>query len=202
MKQLSEIEEDALKEIFNIGVGHAADSFSRMVKEPVQLSVPTIKLFYGKQTAAELAALDKVTNSMVIQSFQGTLAADGILLFSGDESLELVRLMLGDGTSISEMRELEQEALTEVGNILFNSCVSVISDMIGSRFQCGMPRYLTGSLHQLVHDSSSEDDCLLLINIDFILERIRIHGYFMFLMKVDSVDTFIGAIDSALGLTQ
>lgn len=202
MKQLSEIEEDALKEIFNIGVGHAADSFSRMVNEPVQLSVPTLKLLYGEQAAAEMQAMDRDTNSMVVQSFQGGFTADGVLIFSGDESLELVRLMIGEDTPISEMRELEQEALTEVGNILFNSCVSVISDMIGSRFECGMPRYLSGSLRQLLHESNSAEDCLLLINIDFILERIQIHGYFMFLMKVDSVDIFICAIGKSMGLPQ
>ena len=159
MKQLSEIEEDALKEIFNIGVGHAADCFSRMVNEPVQLSVPTLKLLYGKQVAAEMQTMDSDTNSMVVQSFQGGFTADGVLIFSGNESLELVRLMVGEDTTIGEMRELEQEALTEVGNILFNSCVSVISDMIGSRFQCGMPRYLSGSLLQLLHESNSADDC-------------------------------------------
>lgn len=200
MKLLSELEEDALKEIFNIGVGHAADSFSRMINEPVKLSVPTLKLLYGKQATAEMQALDGDNNSMVMQSFQGDFTADGVLMFSGDGSMELVRLMLGEDTPISEMRELEQEALTEVGNILFNSCVSVISDMIGSRFECGMPRYLSGGLRQLLHDPNSEGDCLLLIHIDFILERIQVHGYFMFIMKVDSVDIFVGAIGKSMGL--
>jgi hypothetical protein len=41
-----------------------------------------------------------------------------------------------------------------------------------------------------------------LINIDFILERIQIRGYFMFLMKVDSIDVFIRAIGKSMGLPQ
>lgn len=194
MKHLSEIEEDAFKEIFNIGVGHAADSFSRMVNQPVLLSVPTLKLLYGDQIADRMPALDMDACSMVTQSFQGGFNADGVFLFSDDASLELVRLLVGKDVPISEMRELEQEAFIEVGNILFNSCVSVISDMIGIRFQCGIPRYLSGKFSQLMPEASNADSCLLLVNIDFIVESVQIHGYIMFLMKLDSVDLFMRAI--------
>ena len=37
---LTELETDLLTELFNIGVGKAADSLSRMVNKTVQLSLP------------------------------------------------------------------------------------------------------------------------------------------------------------------
>lgn len=194
MKPLSEIEEDAFKEIFNIGVGHAADSFSRMVIQPVRLSVPTLKLLHGEQLMAGIPTLDMESCSMVIQGFQGGFSADGVFLFSDEASLDLVRLLVGKDMPISEMRELEQEAFIEVGNILFNSCVSVISDMIGIRFQCGIPRYLSGKFSQLMPEANNADSCLLLVNIDFIVESVQIHGYIIFLMKLDSVDILMRAI--------
>ncbi len=202
MKPLSEIEEDAFKEIFNIGVGHAADSFSRMVNQPVRLSVPTLKFLYGKQVISGMPNLDRGSCSMVIQSFLGGFSADGMFLFSDDASLELVRLLIGKDVPISEMRELEQEAFIEVGNILFNSCVSVISDMLGIRFQCGIPRYLSGQFSQLVPETDNSDNCLLLLNIDFVVESVQIHGYIMFLMKLDSVDLIMRAIAKYMGSHQ
>jgi len=194
MRPLSEIEEDAFKEIFNIGVGHAADSFSRMVNLPVRLSVPTLKLLHGEQVMAEMPSLDMKSCSMVVQSFQGGFSADGVFLFSDEASLELVRLLVGKDMPISEMRELEQEAFIEVGNILFNSCVSVISDMIGFRFQCGIPRYMSGDFSRLMPETGNADSCLLLVNIDFIIESVQIHGYIIFLMKLDSVDILMRTI--------
>lgn len=202
MKPLSEIEEDAFKEIFNIGVGHAADSFSRMVNQPVRLSVPTLKLLHGEQVMAEMPFLDMDACSMVIQGFQGGFSADGVFLFSDKASLELLRLLVGKNMPISEMRELEQEAFIEVSNILFNSCVSVISDMIGVRFQCGVPRYLSGKFSQLMPETGNADSCLLLVNIDFIVECVQIHGYIIFLMKLDSVDFLLRVITKYMGLHQ
>lgn len=202
MRQLNDIEEDALKEILNIGVGHAADSFARIINEPVRLSVPMLRLIYGETAAAEILALDTTSGSgsMVKQSFRGCFTAEGLFLFPGDGSLELVRLMVGKNMPISEMRELEQDALVEVGNILFNSCVSVISDMIGTPFECGMPRYESGHLSQLLSEFNTTEDCLLLMNIAFIVENVQIKGYIMFLMKLDSVEIFIKAINKYLGL--
>lgn len=202
MIHLSEIEEDAFKEIFNIGVGHAADSFSRMVNQPVRLSVPTLKILYGEQVMAGMPTFDMGSCSMVIQSFQGDFSADGVFLFSDEASLALVRLLVGKDMPISEMRELEQEAFVEVGNILFNSCVSVISDMVGFRFQCGIPRFLSGKFSQLMPEFNNADSCLLLLNIDFIVESVQIHGYIMFLMKLDSVDLLKSAITKYIGSHQ
>lgn len=202
MRQLDEIEEDALKEILNIGVGHAADSFSNLINAPVQLSVPLLKLIYGEMAVAEILNLDAESGSgsMVKQSFRGCFTAEGLFIFPGDGSLELVRLMVGKDVPVSEMRELEQDALVEVGNILFNSCVSVISDMVGTPFECGMPRYQSGRLSQMVAEFNVDDDCLLLMNIAFTVEQVKIRGFIMFLMKLDSVEVFISAIKKYLGL--
>lgn len=200
MRQLDDVEQDALKEILNIGVGHAADSFARLISEPVKLSVPTLKLICGGLAEVEMQSLNAISGSMVRQSFQGCFTADGVFLFPGNGSLELVRLMVGKAMPICEMREMEQDALVEVGNILFNSCVSVISDMIDSKFECGMPSYASGNLCELIPEFKSAEDCLLLMNIAFLVERVQIHGYIMFLMKVDSIDVFIRAIKKYLGL--
>lgn len=202
MRQLDEIEYDALKEIFNIGIGHAADSFSQMIHSPVWLSVPTLELLYGDGAVRQLQLIDAGAGSMIKQSFHGGFTADGVLVFPGERSLELVRLMVGPDVPVSEMRELEQDALVEVGNILFNSSISVISDMIGEPFQCSMPRFETGHIGQLLADFHESNECLLLMNIAFTVEQVQVRGFVMFLMKVDSVEIFIAAIKKYLGLTQ
>jgi len=38
-----ELESDLLAELFNIGVGRAADSLSRMVNQEVKISVPSVE---------------------------------------------------------------------------------------------------------------------------------------------------------------
>ncbi len=202
MRQLDELEIDALKEILNIGIGHAAESFSKTICSPVRLSVPSLELLYGDKAAEELSGLDVNIGSMVKQRFYGGFAADGVLVFPNNATLELVRLMVGGDVHLRELHELEQDALIEIGNILFNSSVSVISDMIGMPFQSSMPRYESGPLNQLLSEFHTEEKCLLLMNIAFTVEQIQVQGYIMFLMKVDSVEIFIASIKKYLGLPE
>lgn len=200
MKQLSDLELDALKEMLNIGVGYAADSFSRLIDQPVKLLIPEFKMIYGESASSELRSLHPGSGSMVRQNFRGAFTADGVFLFPGEGSLELVRLMVGKRLTITEMKELEQDALVEVGNILFNTCVSVISDMINSPFECDMPSYESGNLGSILAGFDRDEDCLLLMKIEFIVENVQIQGFIMFLMKMESLDTFILAINKYLGL--
>ena len=53
MFNLTDLQHDALVEIFNIGVGHAARAMSEIVNEPVTMSVPSIS-FLTRAAAAEM----------------------------------------------------------------------------------------------------------------------------------------------------
>ena len=56
MVNLSELENDALVEIFNIGVGHAAAAMSEIVNEEVTMSVPSITFLNRADAAALLGS--------------------------------------------------------------------------------------------------------------------------------------------------
>jgi chemotaxis protein CheC len=56
MFNLSELENDALIEIFNIGVGQAAASMSAIVNEAVRMSVPSISFIHRAEAARLLGA--------------------------------------------------------------------------------------------------------------------------------------------------
>ena len=52
-----------------------------------------------------------------------------LLIFPEQNGLDLVRLILRNSPPLSEMTEMEQEAFSEVGNIILNSCVGSIDVM-------------------------------------------------------------------------
>ncbi|WP_380081229.1 chemotaxis protein CheC [Kluyvera intermedia] len=56
LTDMSEIEADSLKEIFNIGVGHAAAAMSDIVNEEVRMSVPSVRITTRSEAADELGA--------------------------------------------------------------------------------------------------------------------------------------------------
>ena len=104
MLQLSELENDALVEIFNIGVGHAAASMSGIVNEEVTMSVPSISFMNRSEAADMLGNKNREAGRIcgVSQHYEGAFNTEAILMFPEDKSLEIVRLMVGDSVSLQE----------------------------------------------------------------------------------------------------
>jgi chemotaxis protein CheC len=190
----TELELDALMEIFNVGFGYAADSLSKMVNDQVTLSVPGIRIVNQEEADREFQQSAAINFCGVIQRFEGDFQANAVLMFPGDKSLELVRLMVGEMVALEDMNDLEQEALTEVGNILLNSCVSAMADAVGGHFRSSMPEFISGYWCSIYPNYRAEADQILLLNIDFKLERREIHGYLMFIMQLKSIEHFKTAI--------
>lgn len=190
---LSEDEQDALREIFNVGLGYAAESLSQMVNDVVQLSIPELSMIHRDQLGTSFLGKGSGSFTGVLQRFEGDFEANAVLMFPGDKSLELVRLMIGDQVAIEDMNDLEQEALTEVGNILLNSCVSAMADMIGGQFRSSLPEFISGSLDSLLLANPPEMGHILLLNISFSLERREIEGFLLFMMQLDSIEQFKSA---------
>jgi chemotaxis protein CheC len=93
--ELSEIEQDALAEIANMGVSRAAASLRRMVGEQVFLSVPAVSIV-TRATASQLVERGHSTKLVAVQqSFEGPFSGRALLIFPEAQSLELVRSIVG-----------------------------------------------------------------------------------------------------------
>lgn len=71
--KLTDLELDALTEVFNMGVGQAADALSQLAGEPVELSIPLVQLLPKQEVVRQLANDDDRRVSAVRQSFQGDI---------------------------------------------------------------------------------------------------------------------------------
>jgi chemotaxis protein CheC len=129
MFDLSELQHDALVEIFNVGVGQAASAMSQIVHEEVTMSVPTIQFQTRADCAKTLGSAEGRRICAITQHYEGAFNTDAILMFPEEKSLEIVRLMVGQTLSMEELSEMEQEAMSEIGNIILNSCMSTLADI-------------------------------------------------------------------------
>ena len=198
MTPLNADQTDALVEIFNISIGRAAAALSSMVEEEVTLTVPSIE-FMAVKDAAQRLGIDTQRICGVIQSFDGPFHAEAMLMFPEDRSLEIVRMMLGESYSLDELSDLQQEAMSEIGNILLNACVGSIANITHASFDSTLPEVRMGLGQDLLQShKKTEQDSVLLIYIDFIIAARTIHGYMAFLMDVPSINGLIESVDRFL----
>lgn len=154
MFRLSELEEDALKEFFNMGLGMAADSLSHMVKNEVLLSLPRLKVVSYEDAARMLVSEEEEKLVAVRQNFKGELTGTALLIFPGTESLELVRTLVNDDIPLEVLTELEQETLQDVGNVILNAFLESFTQMMSVEFEFETAEFLKGNSRFLLDITS------------------------------------------------
>ncbi|MBF0125664.1 MAG: hypothetical protein HQM02_00480 [Magnetococcales bacterium] len=145
MFYLSEMEEDALKEFFNMGLGMAAASLSQMVNNEVLLSLPQLKVVPYEEATQMLVSNEEEKLVAIRQNFTGELTGTALLIFPGAESLELVRTLLNEKMPLEVLMELEQETLQDVGNVVLNAFLESFTQMMSIQFEFESAEFLKGS---------------------------------------------------------
>jgi chemotaxis protein CheC len=193
MRELTPLHQDALCEIFNIGAGYAAAAMSQMMMDEVRLCVPSLEVFGIHELIEHLSSAGN-SICLINQSFSGAFQGRAMLIFPEKNSLELVRIMLGNSVSLEQLTDLEQDALTEVGNIILNACLSALSDILRQEFQCGLPTL------EIIHkrqdfSNHDQDEVVLFVRIHFQLEHHDINGDLAFIMRPESSNLLYSALD-------
>ncbi|MBF0248344.1 MAG: chemotaxis protein CheX, partial [Alphaproteobacteria bacterium] len=191
---------DALTEILNIAIGRAAHSLNQMVHEEVILSVPDLKFVTQQEAIDDFSTTLGGQICAVKQHFTSTFCGEALLIFPEQQSLALVRHVLGGLIDENGMTELEQETMTEVGNVVLNACLGSLSDQLDIPITSTFPEYRAmGSVDHLFTPeelSPDRDVRVLVVKVDFHTRAKDISGYLMLVVDIPSAETFLKAIDA------
>ena len=160
--QLTEPERDAIIELFNLGMGKAAGALGQMVDAEVSLSVPNLDIIRRTHAPEQLGCPVGQRICAVRQTFAGPFDGQAMLIFPEGSSLELVRRLLPDSPPIGDMTDLEEEALTEVGNVILNHCLASFANLLHAEIRTEIPVYQIGRPEEIVGStggSSSQRLC-------------------------------------------
>jgi chemotaxis protein CheC len=188
---LTELERDALTEIVNIGVSRAASSLRKMIGDQVLLSVPSIEVVSQRRAARLISERETAELVAVRQGFSGPFSGRALLIFPETNSLELVRAVMGGDLSADEVLEMEHEALAETGNVILNSCLATMANMLKRSLSMTIPEVLRGNGATLfeVNDAIEAEGLVLFLYIDFAVRQRDIRGYIAMLMDIPSLAT-------------
>ncbi len=199
--QLTELQCDAITELLNIGMGLAARSLSEMVREEVKLTVPRVELLTRKSAVDHLNGNPQRRIAAVKQHFEGPFWGDALLLFPQEKSLELVRVLMKDEEIPLEMlTELEQDALTEVGNIILNSCLGTLANILTEELSSELPVFISGTATEVLDGCVVQEDneMIMFLRMDFALQQKDISGYVAFILEIPAIEQFKQSIDNYL----
>jgi chemotaxis protein CheC len=132
--QVRGVDVDRVRELTNIGAGHAATAFARLVGRPCQMRVPTVRLLRAESAAAPflVGTGDDERRGMtgIFFEIEGGLGGIVAILFSPSSRDQLVEHLTGMPTTEASPA-ISQSALREFGNILASHVVSPMADALG-----------------------------------------------------------------------
>ena len=185
---LSDLERDALAEVSNIAMARAANSLRQMVEHEVRLSVPSVEILSQEAATRVVAKPDNPSLVAVRQDFSGVFSGRALLIFPEISSLELVRALVGSKLSLEDIIDLEDEALAETGNIILNSWIATIANLLKQGLKMSLPVVVRGDSRHMFENLEKRDRLILFLHISFEISKKEIRGYVALLMDISSID--------------
>jgi len=186
--ELSALQKDLLTELFNQGIGSAANSLSQLVNQEVSLSVPSLSFESPRQLAERLGRDNNVFS--ISQQMEGPFMMHSMIAFTPEDGFDVVKQMLDQHLSDETLAELQSEALSEIGNIVLNACIGVIAEALDEQFMIQLPVFRDckpdDMLTEMI-DSDLNSNLLLSILVRMELKNKQVNGHLVFILNTNSM---------------
>ena len=138
---LSDSQRDALQEVANIGVAHAATALSQMVNKEIQMGFPKVELIPFENIADHLGPMEAV--AAVFLKITNELPSYSMLLISQESAYALADILIGNtpDTSKQMLTEMDESALMEVGNVMMCAFFDSLAELLSIPLIPGPPAF-------------------------------------------------------------
>ena len=200
IRSLKAIQLDALREVANIGAGHAATALSQMTGGTIMISVPTINIARLEEVPPQVSGPEEPV-AAVLMHMLGDLTGRTLLVFPKPTAIRLSEMMLrrAQGTS-TDLGELEQSAIKEAGNILSGAYMNALSDFMGLMLLPSPPSLAIDMSDAVLTTAylqfGTDRDYVFCVESEFHLQDFneRLRGFFLLLPDYASLQAILKAV--------
>ena len=184
---------DFLRELANIGTGHATTALSQMLKgELFRIVVPDVQLLPFEEAAAFVGGPEQVVVGIFVvisRDLNGHMA----FIVPLDSALLLTRLLTG--TAAGQLDEMALSALQELGNIMITSYLNALAKMTNLALIPSVPGIavdMAGAIWQSVLAGAQVVNDVTVIRTEFFAAGKAIYGNIIFLPKEEDFQRIAG----------
>ncbi len=198
---ISDMHMDALREICNIGLGNAATALAELLQRKIDIAVPKACFLDFDQVFTLVGGLEEAV-SCVDLSLEGDVPGTVMFMFTEQSTYDLVDMLLGNELgATTELDEMGQSAVSEIGNVLTGSFINAIGGMTGLNLTTTVPMFAFDMLGAILSTSlvasGHWDDQILVIETLFFQNNDRIKGHFFLLPETGALSSLFAALGMA-----
>ncbi len=188
---------DAIKELFNMGVGRGASILSQMVDSRVHLEVPKVEIFPSSDIEGLKTSIGLNESSSVNMTFSGSFDGNVSLLIPPDSATILVAALTNEEPGPMQLDPVRAGTLCEVGNMIINGLMGSITNVLKKSIDYGLPQYTEGELDNILDlQSDGEDTNICIATTTMNIENLEVCGKLLVVFKVGYLQELLSAIDA------
>lgn len=200
IRTLSALERDALREVANIGAGHAATALSQMTGRTIMIDVPEVEIRRLEEVADLVGPPDTVIAGILMR-MMGDLTGRTMVIMPLPSAQVLCDILLRrPPAATSDLGEMEHSTLKETGNILSSAYLNALSDFMGMMLIPSVPGLvidLAGAVLTTTYLNFGTDrDFVFCVDTSFRIEGAAeaLSGQFLLLPDPPSLQAIFDAI--------
>ena len=200
LSKIEPLQMDALREISNIGAGHAATALSELTGQKVIINIPVINVYTLRDIFARAAGPEEKVVGIQI-GLSGKISGKTLLLFTESEARAFAACLMGRGQGEpAPLDAAGESALREANNILTCAYMNALGDMMGFVVIPTTPVLVSGKpgevLEALLAQGQEESDLAVSINNEFrFLDRNAVFkGFYLLLSDAQSLANIFKAL--------
>ena len=199
LRSLKALQLDALREVANIGAGHAATALSQMIGETIMISVPTISVSRLEDVPPQLSSPDEPV-AAVLMHMLGDLTGRTLLVFPRRTAMRLAELLLRRRGPEDEFSDMQQSAIKEAGNILSSAYMNALSDFMGMMLIPSPPSLAVDMSDAILTTTylqfGGDKDYVFCVESEFLMDNLDEHlrGFFLLLPDPASLHAILKAV--------
>ncbi len=191
---------DALREVANIGAGHAATALSQMTGGTIMISVPTINIARLEDVPPQISGPEEPV-AAVLMNMLGDLSGRTLLVFPHPTAVRLSEIMLSRPRGGEfQLGEIEQSAIKEAGNILSGAYLNALSEFMGLMLLPSPPSLAVDMSSAVLTTAylqfGTDRDYVFCVETEFFMQELkeRLRGFFLLLPDVASLHAILRAV--------
>jgi chemotaxis protein CheC len=200
LSRLTEKQIDIIREIGNIGMGHAATAMSQLIGQKVMLRVPQITITDITRVPDLLGGAEKLVVGITLQIL-GDARGNILLIFPRESALRLLSSLISSDEKGWVLDELSSSALREVGNILASAYLNALGSLLRLSLIPSIPLLaydMAGAVvdHVLIELSRAGEE-VMVVKTEFlagISQEEMIRGHVLLLPDPRSLEIFLQAV--------
>jgi chemotaxis protein CheC len=200
VRDLKESQLDAMREVANIGAGHAATALSQMTNRKIMITVPRVNV-RPLEEACDLVGTPGEVIAGILMHMMGDLTGRALLMFPEQAARTLCDILLRRQPGTTQaFGEMERSSLKEAGNILASAYLNALSDFMGMMLVPSVPSLvidLSGAVLTSAHLNFGHDrDYAFCVETSFRVEGASepLGGHFLLLPDIASLRSIFDAI--------